>query len=291
VFFLQPGLGYVKLDAFETTSAAELREAIEKLRGEGMQKLVLDLRDNPGGMLDAATAICGYFLEPGTLILTARGRAQQDKFLNVAADAKPYDFPVAVLVNQKTASASEILSGALQDHHRAVIVGVQTYGKGVVQGVYPLSHGTGLALATAQYFTPGGRSIQRPYPGLRFTSASAGPGGITPDIVVEVAGYNDWQAYLEAGQTFLDFARSFIAGKTITPDFTVNGDALESFKSFLHQHNIGMNEALWSSNLPYIRNRLRVEIFNLALGVAKGDRIAAASDRQIQAAVAQLNRR
>ncbi len=291
VFLLQTGVGYIKLDGFETTSAKELREANERLRGEGMQKLVLDLRDNPGGLLDAATFICGYFLKPGTLILSARGRAQKDKLLNVADDAKPYDFPLAVLVNQKTASASEILSGALQDHKRAVIVGVQTYGKGVVQGVYPLSHGTGLALATAQYFTPAGRSIQRPYPGLRFTNASAGPGGITPDVVVEVAGYNDWQAYLEARQAFLDFARTFVAGnKSVTEDFTVGGDVLEGFKSHLRQHNIGMNETLWSSNLPYIRNRLRVEIFNLALGVAKGDQIAAATDRQIQAAVAELTR-
>ena len=291
VFFLQPGLGYIKLDGFETTSATELREAIEKLRSSGMNKLVLDLRDNPGGLLDAATAICGYFLDPGTLILSARGRAQQDKFLNVATDAKPYDFPLAVLVNQKSASASEILTGALQDHHRAVIVGVQTYGKGVVQGVYPLSQGTGLALATAQYFTPAGRSIQRPYPGLRFTNPSTGPGGITPDVVVEVAGYNDWQAYLEARQAFLDFARTFVAGnKSISEDFAVNGDVLESFKGYLHQHNIGMNEMLWSSNLPYIRHHLRVEIFNLALGVAKGDQIAAAADRQIQAAVAALSK-
>ena len=291
VFFLQPGLGYIKLDGFETTSATELREAIEKLRSSGMNKLVLDLRDNPGGLLDAATAICGYFLEPGTLIISARGRAQQDKFLNVVADAKPYDFPLAVLVNQKSASASEILTGALQDHHRAVIVGVQTYGKGVVQGVYPLSQGTGLALATAQYFTPAGRSIQRAYPGLRFTNPSTGPGGITPDVVVEVAGYNDWQAYLEARQAFLDFARTFVAGnKSISEDFAVNGDVLESFKGYLHQHNIGMNEMLWSSNLPYIRHHLRVEIFNLALGVAKGDQIAAAADRQIQAAVAALSK-
>jgi len=291
VFVLQPGLGYIKLDGFESTSATELREAIEKLRGEGMKKLVLDLRDNPGGLVDAATIICGYFLKPGTLILSARGRAQQDKLLNVPDDAKPFDFPLAVLVNQKTASASEILSGALQDHHRAVIVGVQTYGKGVVQGVYPLSHGAGLALATAQYFTPAGRSIQRSYPGLRFTKASAGPGGITPDVVVEVAGYSDWQAYLEGRQAFLDFARTYVAEHKISDDFAVSADVLESFKSYLHQHNIGMNEQLWSGNLPYIRNRLKVEIFNLALGVAKGDQIAAATDRQIQAAVAELNRR
>jgi carboxyl-terminal processing protease len=291
VFMLQPGIGYIKMDAFETTSAKELREAIEKLRGEGMQKLALDLRDNPGGLLDAATTICGFFLEPGTLILTARGRAQQEKFLNVPADAKPYDFPVAVLVNQKTASASEILSGALQDHRRAVVVGVQTYGKGVVQGVYPLSHGAGLALATAQYFTPSGRSIQRPYPGLRFANPSAGPGGIIPDVVVEVAGYNDWQAYLEARQAFLDFARTFVASnKPVTEEFVVNADVLEAFKSYLIQHNMGTNERLWSSHVPYIRHRLKVEIFNLALGVAKGDQIAAATDRQIQAAVAELER-
>lgn len=289
VFMLQPGIGYLKLEGFEGTSAQEVKDGLEKLRKEGMKALVLDLRDNPGGLVDAAIAISGYFLKPGTLVLSARGRAQQEKRYEVAADSQPYDCPLAVVVNRKSASAAEILTGALQDHHRATVVGMQTYGKGIVQGVYPLSHSTGLALATAQYFTPGGRSIQRPHAGLKFTQSISGPGGITPDVVVEVAGYSDWQAFLESRQAFLEFARAYVgANKDITEKFVVSKDVLEMFKGFLHQNNMGLNESLWSAGVPYIRNRLQVEIFNLALGVAQGDQIAAAADLQIQAAVRSL---
>ncbi len=291
VFFLKPGVGYVKLNSFEGPSADELRQAIEKLRAGGMRSLVLDLRNNHGGLVDVAVAVAGFFLKPGAAVLSARGRSAQEQQYKVADSGQPYDFPLAVLVNGQTASAAEILAGALQDHKRATVVGEQTFGKGVVQGVYPLSHGTGLALATAQYFTPSGRSIQRPYPGLRFTMKSAGSGGITPDVVVAAAGVNEWQAYIESRNVFLDFARLYVAeSRQITEKFEPDKEVLERFKAFLRQQNVPFNEAVWSANVPFMRNRLKAEIFNLALGVAKGDEAAAASDPQVEAAVAALEK-
>jgi carboxyl-terminal processing protease len=290
-FLLQPGVGYIKMTGFEATSAEELRAAIEKLRAKGMRALVLDLRENHGGLVDIAVTICGYFLKPGTLVLTAKGRAQPEKQHKVAADAATYDFPLAVLVSHRTASAAEIFAGAMQDHRRATVLGTQTFGKGVVQGVFPLSQNTGLALATAQYFTPSGRSIQKPFPGFKFATAS-GPGGITPDRVVLPAGVNDWQAYLENGSAFLDFARGYVAlnRNAITGKFEVGAEVLDLFKAWLRQKDAAFTEAIFSANTPWIRHRLKVEIFNLALGVAQGDEIAAAGDQQIQAAIAALEK-
>ncbi len=289
VFFLEPGIGYIKLNAFEGPSTEEVHQAIEKLQGAGpVKSLVLDLRNNHGGLVDAAVAIAGFFLKPGTLVMSARGRAQKEHTYQVADVAKPYDFPVAVLVNNQTASAAEILAGALQDHHRAAIVGLQTFGKGIVQSVYPLSQGTGLALAAAQYFTPSGRSIQRPVPGLRFTRAFTG-GGITPDIPMQIAGVDDWEAYVEARAGFLDFARLYVPGKAIDANFSVDKDVLEEFKAFLRKEDIGFTESIWSAHIPYVKTRLKVEIFNLALGVAKGDEVSASEDLQVKAAIAALS--
>ena len=123
---------------------------------------MLDLRGNPGGVVTAALETASLFLEPGATVFTIRGRSVPEKAEKAPESAKPYRFKLVVLVNEKTASASEIVSGALQDHDRATIVGEPSYGKGLVQSVYPLSGGAGLALTTALYYTPSGRSIQKP---------------------------------------------------------------------------------------------------------------------------------
>ena len=128
----------------------------------GCEGLVIDLRNNPGGVVNAALEGASMFLAPGQRILTAKGRSSDPQNADVPKKAKPYQFPVSIIVNEKTASASEIFSGALQDHDRALIVGEPSYGKGLVQSVMPLSDGAGLAITTAFYYTPSGRSIQRP---------------------------------------------------------------------------------------------------------------------------------
>jgi carboxyl-terminal processing protease len=193
-------------------------------------------------------------------------------------------------VNKNSASAAEILAGALQDDRRAKIIGQQTYGKGIVQSVYSLAEGTGLALAAAQYFTPAGRTIQKPTPGLAFTREIKGPGGITPDIVVDPAGVdNDWQAYLENANGFFDFARFYVTEhKDIDESFQVTPEVLDEFKVWLRKQGAALTEDLWIANRAYLRKRLKVEVFNLAFGVARGDQVAAADDPQVQAAVAAV---
>ena len=165
-FMIAPGTGYVRLQDFSETTNEELGEALTKLQAGGMQRLVLDLRDNPGGPLDQAIAVSNRFLKKGQMIVYTRGRVRSVEEDYVASVQGAYgDVPLIVLTNRNSASASEIVSGAMQDHDRGLIVGETTFGKALVQGVYSLSNGGGLALTTGRYYTPSGRMIQRPWDG------------------------------------------------------------------------------------------------------------------------------
>ncbi len=169
---LGDGLGYVKIIQFQGQTAKEVDAALKKLEEKGMKKLVLDLRNNPGGLLDSSVDVSSLFLDKDKLVVYIQGRRKEDRkdFLATGGDVRKY--PVVVLVNAGSASASEIVSGALQDQKRAVILGTQTFGKGSVQTVFPLDAGTGIRLTTAKYYTPNGRSIQNV--------------GIAPDIEVKL---------------------------------------------------------------------------------------------------------
>ncbi|MDX1481768.1 MAG: S41 family peptidase [Woeseiaceae bacterium] len=174
---LQPSLGYVRISQFSENTASELTRAIDNLRdnlsrgGDELRGLVLDLRNNPGGILDSAVDVSDLFLDHG-VIVTAQGRTSDAHFVREAGTGDILDgAPIVVLVNQGSASASEIVAGALQDHHRALIVGAPTFGKGLVQTVVPLSRGRAIKLTTSRYFTPSGDSIHDT--------------GIEPDIAID----------------------------------------------------------------------------------------------------------
>jgi carboxyl-terminal processing protease len=170
---LEPGIDYVRLRQFQEQTAADLETALEKDAKDGkIQGLILDLRNNPGGLLTSSVEVAEKFLDAGRLVVYTEGRVRNQN-MRFQANAKRVftDFPIVVLVNQGSASASEIVAGALQDWGRAVLLGTQTFGKGSVQTIIPLSDGSGLRLTTAKYFTPKGRSIHGK--------------GITPDIIVE----------------------------------------------------------------------------------------------------------
>ena len=172
-FFVGAGIGYIRAASFDERTGKDIRRAIEKLGGEHLAGLVLDLRNNPGGVVSAALETAALFLQPGQQVFTIRGRGVPEKAENVPETASPYDFKLALLINEKSASASEIVAGALQDHDRATIVGDVSYGKGLVQSVFPLSEKAGLALTTALYYTPSGRSIQKPLDTSQFELAAA----------------------------------------------------------------------------------------------------------------------
>lgn len=163
-YMLRPGVGYVDMTrGFNVTTAEELEEALERLRQRGMNGLILDLRNNPGGFLDQAIRVAEKFLSDGQVILTQKGRNLTADRTYRATNNSPDMTPLVILISRGTASASEIVAGAMQDHDRALIVGENSFGKGLVQSIIPLDYGAGLTLTSAKYYTPSGRLIQRDY--------------------------------------------------------------------------------------------------------------------------------
>lgn len=251
-FMVDEQTGYVRLRDFSETTDRDLGTALDELRLKGMKRLLLDLRDNPGGPLDQAIKVSDRFLPRGDMVVYTRGRTRNaDQDYRAQEDASMDGVPVVVLVNRNSASAAEIVSGALQDHDRGLIVGERTFGKALVQSIYRISEGAGLALTTARYYTPSGRLIQRPWDGafdeyltysfrdqeaerqrdpadLKFTDAGRkvyGGGGIEPDkyIAGPVEGFNPTRfgRGLYARQLFADFAELFSA----VGDTRVTGEA------------------------------------------------------------------
>ena len=166
VFMVDKDTGYIKLGDFSETSDDEVGAALKKLTDSGMKRLVFDLRDNPGGPLDQAIKIANRFLPKGDMIVYTRGRIpRSDEDYRAQEDSQYTHLPMVVLVNRNSASASEIVTGSLQDHDRALVVGETTFGKALVQSVYKISGNAGLALTTGRYYTPSGRMIQRPWDG------------------------------------------------------------------------------------------------------------------------------
>ncbi len=304
-YLLEPGFGYIRIASWDMQTARQLSAAIDKLNGDSLRGLVLDLRNNPGGVVKAALDSAAMFLAPGQRILTAKGRSTETETADVPKTAKPFHFALSVLINEKTASASEILSGALQDHDRATIVGLPSYGKGLVQSVLPLSDGAGLALTTAFYYTPSGRSIQHP---LHDSALSAtfsdkpdshaptyktdkgktvtGGGGIQPDIRVEPPGLNRLETVLDASGVLTSFATGYLARHQPAPaTVEITPVLLDELKVFLATRSIQPTVSEWSSELPWVRTRLREEIVTQAQGVAAGEELQAKHDPQVQAAL------
>jgi carboxyl-terminal processing protease len=302
-FLLQPGIGYVRVNSFDPQTGKQLKDAIEKLGGEKLKGLVLDLRDNPGGVVQAALEAASYFLMPGQKILSVKGRSIAEQSVEVPKTAAPYLFPLAVLVNAKSASASEILTGALQDHDRAVVIGEPSFGKGLVQNVFPLTGNTALALTTAFYYTPSGRSIQKPLPSghleiekqaeqFRTDSGRSvtGGGGIQPDVAIGPEPQTRLRVALDASGIVTSFATEFIQKHETKPDFEVSPTLLEEFEVYAGQRNIQPSVAEWSRERAWVQSRLKQEIFNQALGVAKGDEVEAQRDPAVRAAIERLIR-
>jgi carboxyl-terminal processing protease len=222
------GIGYISLNTVSETSAAELRREIADQRAKGMKSLLLDLRQNPGGLLDQGVEVSDLFLDTKQEIVSTRGRARGStkQFVDEARQSWP-DLPIVVLVNEGSASAAEIIAGALQDHDRAVVVGTPTFGKGLVQTLFPLGEGVALKLTTARWFTPSGRTIQREADSEEEQLAQAViEGGDTAAAQHDPAASD---SALKARPIFrTDAGRIVRGGGGIVPDIVVRGDTLTS---------------------------------------------------------------
>lgn len=309
---LRDGVGYLDLRAFSDSAAPELRRQIDSLRGVGMKRLMLDLRGDPGGLLDQGVAVTDLFLEPGQGIVSMRGRTAE--VTRSFSDKSPQPWPdliLAVLVDSGSASASEIVAGALQDHDRAVLLGTTTYGKGSAQTVYAVDGG-GLKLTIAKWFTPSGRSINRSH-GPAADSASAkklptfrtdagrevvGGGGIRPDVVItdsvrSAAAITLSRAVGTKANDFRDvltsYALSFKASGGIkSSDFTVTPAMRQEFLRRLADRQVKIDSATARATAPVIDRLLALQIERYVFGTGAEFRRTLRDDATVQRAIALL---
>jgi carboxyl-terminal processing protease len=317
-FLIKPNLGYIRLSSFNETTDHEIAQALKELNVSNLDGLVLDMRGNPGGLLNEAVAVSDMFLEKGQLIVSHHGRASQNHSYTAIRGNQGMTVPLVILVNNNSASATEIVSGAVQDHDRGLIVGETTFGKGLVQTVQPLSENTGLALTTARYYTPSGRLIQRDYKSvslyeyhyerkvpdhpteIKLTDSGrqvTGGGGITPDIVISEPKLNKFQRDLlyrfdvfypaEAGVG--GFTRFYLGERpTITHDFTVDDNVMHDFRNYLAKHNVRYTEAELAENQDWVKRKVKQEVFMSTFGMQEGFKVLLAADPQVQKAVESI---
>ena len=308
---IRPGIAYIHLTQFQETTAQEVIEAIASF--PNLRGMVLDLRNNPGGLLSQAVEVCDHLLAKGQTIVSQRGRAYPDQNYAATHGNDGKTFPIVVLVNRNTASAAEIVSGALQDHDRALIVGETTFGKVLVQTVYNLSENTGLALTTYHYYTPSGRLIQRNYSGVSlydyyYNHAGASPtdssnrevkltdagrtvyggGGIAPDEKIESPKSNRFQDELLYKSVFFRFASHYLANRTVERNFEVNDAVMAEFKQYLTSQNIAFTEADLNGVMDWIKVSIKEKIVTSQFGQLQGLRTLADWDPMIQKALTFL---
>ncbi|HEX3586114.1 MAG TPA: S41 family peptidase [Candidatus Angelobacter sp.] len=318
-FMIRPGVGYMHVTAFNETTEQEVEDALQGF-GE-LKGLVLDLRGNPGGLLNEGVGVADKFLKKGQVIVSHHGRSSPEKMYKAAHGNGGKEYPLVVLVNRGTASAAEIVSGAIQDHDRGLIVGEVTFGKGLVQTVYPLGEGTGLALTTAKYYTPSGRLIQRDYTGVSLydyyysreqednpsnnanTNANTpshevkltdsgrtmfGGGGITPDVKVKPFKTTKFEDSLLVKYAFFNFAKHYLTNRHVDKNFEVNDAVMQEFRKFLDSQKIPYTEADLNEGSDYIKSNIKTELFISEFGQEEGLRVRAENDPQVIAALNQL---
>src|SRR5213595_409972 len=295
-FLLKPGIGYIRLSGFNETTDREIADALKKLDAPSLDGLILDMRGNPGGLLNEAVAVGDMFLDKNQLIVSHHGRTSPERRYYAVRGNQGMTTPLVILVNNNSASATEIVSGAVQDHDRGLIVGETTFGKGLVQTVTPLSENTGLALTTARYYTPSGRLIQRDYKTIslyeyhyerkvpehpteiKLTDSGrqvTGGGGITPDIVVAAPKYSKFEQELFRADVFYPaeagvggFTRFYLGSRpTITHEFSVDDNVMHEFRNYLSKHNVRYAEADLSENQDWVKRKIKQEVFMSTFGM------------------------
>jgi carboxyl-terminal processing protease len=314
---LGSGVGYVELRRISEGAAAELRQAIDRLVSEGMTSLILDLRGDPGGLINEGVRVASLFLNPGDTIAVSRGRTAKHSKVYLAGQSGNWnDLRLGLLVNHGTASSAELIAGALQDHDRAVIVGTPSFGKGVLQTTYPLGDEVAIKLTTARWYTPSGRSVQRPRsdregaPGNRtpalapriFHSNAGRPvpdaSGILPDLTIRGAPRTDAQRAL-LGALGEDSAlfRSVLSdcageiqrsGAVKNPAFKVTDEMRAGVFERLQQLGLELPQAVYDNASAYVDDQLAYEITRTVFGPQAEAKRRMWSDRQMQAAVRLL---
>jgi carboxyl-terminal processing protease len=310
-FWVRPGFAYMHIELFNETTGHEVEDALKKFGEDNIKGLVLDLRGNPGGLLSEAVSVGDKFLNKGDVIVSHHGRASQEHVYRAQNGNHGHLYPIVVLVNRNSASASEIVSGALQDHDRGWIMGDNTFGKGLVQTVYPLNEGTGLALTTAKYYTPSGRLIQRDYTNTSFldyyykTNTEArnnndvkttdggrtvyGGGGISPDEKIAPEKLDALESYLWA-QGSLNFTRYYFSDHSIKlPEGWAPTEAtLTDLHDWLLKQDVKFTEADFTKDHDWMVRNLGTDMILTAFGSTESDKFNKLTDPLVLKAIESM---
>jgi carboxyl-terminal processing protease len=311
-FWIRPGIMYLDIQSFNENTSREVEENFARLGERNIKGLILDLRENPGGLLNEGVAVADRFLQKGQTIVSHRGRASAEKPYVTRHGNQGYDYPIVVLVNRYSASAAEIVAGALQDHDRGLILGDNTFGKGLVQTVYPMSDNTGLALTTAHFYTPSGRLIQRDYSNTSFYNyyyrkdvetknpldvkmtdsgrTVYGGGGISPDEKFSTPKLNKFQNEILRKFAFFTFAAKYFGGHDIKlpKNWEPDQNVMNEFHQFLLKQGAEFTEAEFAENHDWLKQQLKREMYITAFSVEESRRIAVETDPVVLKAVDSL---
>lgn len=309
-YLLKPGIGYIRLSSFNGRTDQEIAEALKELNAANLDGLILDMRGNPGGSVDEAVEVGDMFLDKDQLIVSHRGRSSPEHRYYALRGNQGMTTPLVILVNNNSASATELVTGAVQDHDRGLVVGERTFGKGLVQTVQGLSEGTGLALTTARYYTPSGRLVQRDYKSIslyeyhyerkvpehptevKLTDSGrqvTGGGGITPDIEVAEPKLDHFQEVMYRDGVFYpaensvgDFTLFFLGKKpTITKDFEADDAVMRTFRAYLAKQNIRYTEPELAENLDWVQRKIKEETLLSTFGMQEGLKVLLEADPQV----------
>src|SRR3954451_25240946 len=306
--WVRPGVAYLKIIQFAENTGRELDENLKRLGEANIRGLVLDLRGNPGGLLNSGVSVADHFLQKGQLIVSHHGRSSPERTYVARNGNHGRDYPIVVLVDRSSASAAEIVSGALQDHDRGWVLGEQTFGKGLVQTVFPLSARTALALTTAHFYTPSGRLIQRDYSNKSFydyyyhrapdarnemdvkmTDSGRrvyGGGGITPDEKFETPKMDKLELELFRSGLF-NFTRAYFAKHpaALPKGWMPDENVIEELHEFLLKSGTKFTEADFTQDHDWIRRYLAKEMYIYAFNVDESDRVFAQTDPEVARAI------
>jgi len=311
-FWLKPGIAFLKVTSFEAQNVSrDVEAALLRLDESKIKGLILDLRENRGGLVTEAVSLSGRFLRDGQVVVSHRGRSEKEQVFRAKANALAQKYPIVVLVNGNSASASEIVSGALQDHDRALIMGENTFGKGLVQAQFPLTEGAALLLTIAHYYTPSGRLIQRDYSkGSFFDYYYArkntqnnddvkstdigrkmyGGGGITPDEKFESPKPSIFQRRIFNSSVIYRFASTYFgaAKPTLPQNWSPDADLMARFKDYLHTKDFPFTDEDWNRDKKWLTEQIRDEFYLRAFDKKTSDRAQFVDDPEVQKAVENL---
>jgi carboxyl-terminal processing protease len=304
-FMLNPTTGFILIKDFGETTSDEFERAVATLKQQGMKQLILDLRGDGGGVLDAAIGICRQLLGPDQLIVSQKGRDGREENQTRTSKGSQLDpFPLVILINRGTASASEIVTGAVQDHDRGLVVGQTSWGKGLVQSLLTINRSRGLTLTTARYYTPSGRNIQRDYshglddyynPDDEKDPKPQGPafktdlgrtvyggGGINPDYALPTLRYSEFMVDLRfRHQAFFRFAVHEKEHFGVKSNQHADPAILARFRTWAQEQKLTISDKDWETNLDAIQEQISIELQNVAFGIDAGFKIQCEKDPAI----------